>query len=205
MTHHLTRINLLSHHQLQLWGSHAMAVSPEITYLIAALSCATVGSVCDLRSRRVPNLLTGPAIIAGLGLHLLLGGPAAMGLSLLSGLIAGGLFLVFFLAGGMGAGDVKLMMAIGCLAGTVYLKEILIATVVVGGLMGVVVALFRGRLRETIANVFILLRHHGDNGMEAHGELNVRNPSTLRLPYAVPIAAGCLLTSLFAFVERSAN
>lgn len=182
-----------------------MALTSETIYLIAALACASVGSICDLRSRRVPNILTGPAILAGLGLHLLLGGPAAMGLALLSGFIAGGLFLLFFLAGGMGAGDVKLMMAVGCLAGTLHLKEILIATVLLGALMGVVVALCRGRLRETIANVFILLRHHGDNGMEAHPELNVRNPSTLRLPYALPIAAGCLLTIFFAYVERSAN
>ncbi len=175
-----------------------MVLSPQTIYLSAALVCALAASLHDLRSRRIPNLLTGPAILFGLLLHLYLGGPAQLGLSALAGLIAGGIFLLFFVAGGMGAGDVKLMAAVGCLAGTAYIKDVLLATALVGGIMGVALALYRGRLRQTIANVILLVQHHNSVGLTAHPDLNVTNDATLRLPYALPIAAGCLLTFLLA-------
>ena len=171
-----------------------MSVNPQTAYLVAALTCAFIASVSDLRSRRIPNLLTGPAILFGLFLHLSLGGPSQLALAALSGLAAGGIFLLFFLAGGMGAGDVKLMAAVGCLAGTTHIAEILLTTVMMGGLMGVAVALYRGRLRETLLNVVKLVQHHRAEGLTTHAELNVTNLTTLRLPYAVPIAVGCLIT-----------
>lgn len=176
-----------------------MAIHTETTYIAAALVCASIGGMHDLQSRRIPNRLTGPAVLCGLLLHLALGGPVQLGLSALSGLIAGGIFLLFFVAGGMGAGDVKLMTAVGCLAGTAFIKDVLVGTVLVGALMGVVLALYRGQLRQTLTNVITLVRHHGAEGLTTHPELNVRNPTVLRLPYALPIAAGCLVTLLLQF------
>jgi len=171
-----------------------VATYTETTYLLTALACASIGSLHDLRTRRIPNILTGPAILFGLLLHLALGGPIQLGLSAIAGLAAGGIFLLFFVAGGMGAGDVKLMTAVGCLAGTAYIQEVLLATVFVGAAMGIALALRRGQLRQTLANVLTLARHHGAEGLATHPELNVRNPAVLRLPYALPIAAGCLVT-----------
>jgi prepilin peptidase CpaA len=126
------------------------------------------------------------------------GGPAELGLSALAGLIAGGVFLLFFLAGGMGAGDVKLMTAVGCLAGAANIKDVLISTVLIGAVMGIALAVYRGRLRQTLGNVLTLVQHHHAEGLEAHPEINVRNATTLRLPYALPIAAGCLLTFILS-------
>lgn len=176
-----------------------MLIHPQTIYLATALACALTGSVYDLRSRRIPNRLTGPAIALGLVLHLTLGGPAQLGLSALAGFIAGGMFFLFFVAGGMGAGDVKLMAAVGCLAGTAYIREVLIATVLVGALMGLALAVYRGQLRQTFANVMTLVQHHSTEGLATHPELHVRNPTVLRMPYALPIAAGCLLTFLVQF------
>ena len=86
----------------------------ETIYLGAALVCASIGGVTDFRSRRIPNWLTGPSLCLGLVLHLGLGGWRDMATSALAGLLAGGLFLIFFLAGGMGGGDVKLIAAVCC-------------------------------------------------------------------------------------------
>ena len=179
-----------------------MLNNPQTVYLVAALICASIASLYDLHSRRIPNWLTGPAIFTGLILHLSLGGVGQLGLSALTGLLAGGIFLLFFLAGGMGAGDVKLMAAVGCLAGMTHIAEILIATVMIGGLMGIALALYRGRLRETLSNVVKLVQHHRAEGLTTHTELNVTNPSTLRLPYAIPIAVGCLITVVNAGVTE---
>ena len=182
-----------------------MAFQAPTIYLASALTVACVAAIFDLRSRRIPNLLTGPAILFGLALHLVLGGPAELGWSLLAGGIAGGVFLLFFLAGGMGAGDVKLMTAIGCLCGTLFIKDVLLTTVVVGAVMGIGLALYRRRLRSTVANVIALVSHHSAHGLVAHESINVKNTSSLRLPYALPIAAGCLLTFASVFGKQIAQ
>lgn len=171
-----------------------MFVHEEVIYVSASVICAGIASVYDYRYRRVPNLLTGPAILFGLLLHLVLGGPAQLGMAALAGLVAGGTFLIFYVAGGMGAGDVKLMTAVGCMVGMIAVKEVLISTVLIGAVFALVLAIHRGRLRQTLANLVTLVKHHGSEGIKSHPELNLENSNTLRLPYALPIAAGCLVT-----------
>jgi prepilin peptidase CpaA len=175
-----------------------MAIDSQTTYMVAALVCASIATLYDLRTRRIPNKLTLWAIVCGLILHLWKGGPAELGLSALAGLIGGGIFLLFFMAGGMGGGDVKLMAAVGCLAGTGNIKDVLLSTVIIGAAMGIALALYRGQLRRILGNVVKLVKHHNAVGLAAHPEINVKNQNTLRLPYALPIAAGCLVTIMLA-------
>jgi prepilin peptidase CpaA len=164
----------------------------QLIFIGASLACAAIGSVPDVRERRIPNRITGPAILLGLTLHAVFGGWQGLGDSALAGLIAGGVFLVFFLAGGMGAGDVKLMAAVGCLSGLSPLPLLLISTAIAGAVFAIAVAISRGLFRETLRNVLELLRHHSRHGITPHQELNLGNARTLRLPFALPIAAGCL-------------
>lgn len=169
-------------------------ISPESVYLAAAAICAFSGAICDFRSRRIPNRLTGPSILLGLVLHLVLGGWRSVAHAALAGLVAGGAFLVFYLAGGMGGGDVKLMAAVGCCAGLSHVTAILIATAIAGGIFAVVLALVAGRFKQTLCNVVQLLLHHGAVGLQPHPDLNVQNSRTLRLPYGVAIGAGTAMT-----------
>jgi prepilin peptidase CpaA len=104
---------------------------------------------------------------------------------------------VFYIAGGMGAGDVKLMMAVGCLAGLSHVPYLLVLTALSGGAMAVVVALYRGRLQQTLMNVGEIAAHHGQAGLQPHPDLNLGNVQTIRLPYALAIAGGSLLTLYF--------
>jgi prepilin peptidase CpaA len=173
----------------------------ELTYPVAASVCAIVGAIYDVKSRRIPNLLTGPSIILGLSMHLALGGWRQMLCSLAAGLVCGLVFLLFYLAGGMGAGDVKLMMAVGCIVGWSHLDFVyaLALTAICGGVMAVSLALYRGRLRETILNMGELISHHKQEGLHPHPDLNIANVQTLRLPYALAIAGGCLLTLFLSY------
>jgi prepilin peptidase CpaA len=166
----------------------------NIVYAAAALLCATVAAGCDLKTHRIPNLLTGPSIILGLLLHLVLGGWGELGWSAAAALMGGGIFLVFYLAGGMGAGDVKLMTAVAALAGYSFVPKLLIATVLIGGLLALGMALLRGKFKTTFRNIVALLQHHRAEGLTPHPDLNLQNSNTLRLPYAIAIAAGCLVT-----------
>lgn len=169
--------------------------TPSLASALAASALvALLGAISDLRTRRIPNRLTGPAILAGILMHFALNGWRGLGSAAAAGAVAGAIFLVFFIAGGMGAGDVKLMTAVGCMAGLHSIAEILIMTSLVGGVFAVAVAIVRGRLRSTLTNVMVLAVHHRTAGLEPHPELNVANSSTLRLPYGIAIAVGCLVT-----------
>jgi prepilin peptidase CpaA len=121
---------------------------------------------------------------------MILAGWRSMAIAALAGVLGGGAFLLFYLAGGMGAGDVKLMTAVSCLAGLSYVAEILIATALMGGVFAIILAVSRHRLRETLANIGVLAVHHGTSGLQPHSEINVTNAEKLRLPYGIAIAAG---------------
>jgi prepilin peptidase CpaA len=170
------------------------ALPQQLMFTGGSLLCASIGSIHDVRERRIPNVITGPAVLAGLTFHTISGGWSGLGDSALAGLIAGSIFLIFFLAGGMGAGDVKLMAAVGCFAGLSSLRMVIIATVFAGAVFALAVGIYNGRLRETLRNVGTLLLHHGQRGLTPHPDLNLTNARTLRLPFALPIAAGCLFT-----------
>jgi prepilin peptidase CpaA len=174
-------------------------LQPELTYPATAAACALISSVFDVRSRRIPNFITMPAFLFGLALHLALGGWGQLFTALAAGIICGLVFLVFYLAGGMGAGDVKLIMAVGCIAGLSHVAYLLVLTALSGGAMAIALAVARGRLQQTLTNVGALASHHGHEGLQPHPEINLSNSETLRLPYALAIAGGSLLTLYFQF------
>jgi len=178
------------------------ATNPASVYLWTAFLCALAGAIYDWRSRRIPNALTGPAALFGLALHLAVGGWLSMSTALLAGMLAGGVFLLFYLSGGMGAGDVKLAAAVSCCAGLRHVGEILIMTAIAGGVMAIVLALVSRTLRRTMSNVGALLSHHASAGITAHPNLNVGNAKTLRLPYGIAIGAGTAVTLLGALQGR---
>lgn len=174
----------------------------EWFFAALALLCAGVGAAFDIRSRRIPNFLTLPGIALGLLLHLALGGWRQMGLAALAGVICGVIFLLFWLAGGMGAGDVKLITAVGGMAGMPMVPNLLILTALAGGVMAVGLALWQRRLKETVLNLGAIAMHHRYEGLSPHPQLNVANAGTLRLPYAVAIAVGVATTMLLTGFGR---
>ncbi len=174
----------------------------EFGYLAAATLCSLLGAAFDLRSRRIPNFITGPALLTGLLLHGAFDGWRGLGTSLAAGLLCGVIFLVFYLGGGMGAGDVKLITAVGCLAGLADSPYLLILTSLAGGAMAVLLALLRGQLKQTLFNVGALASYHAQEGLTPHPELNVLNASTLRLPYGVAIFAGSAITLTLSGMQK---
>jgi prepilin peptidase CpaA len=170
--------------------------SSELICGYSAALCAAAGSVWDLKTRRIPNPLTGSALLLGLLLHFVLGGWSQLGSAALAACIGGGAFFIFHLVGGMGGGDVKLMAAVCCLDGLPRTPEVLTMTVLAGGLFAFVLAYRRKRLKNTFSNVGSLLLHHYRHGLSPHTELNLQNERTLRLPYGVAIAAGSMLALL---------
>jgi len=173
----------------------------EILFLSAAAAWAMTGAVWDIASRRIPNLLSYSGILVGIALRTAVLGWRGLATALAGGALAGGLFFLLYLVRGMGAGDVKLMAAVGCLTGVPAVFHIMLACALAGGIMALAVALYRSSAVRTLRNVWELLRFHAAHGPQVHPTLNIDNPQATRLPYAIAIAAGsgyALLDALFA-------
>jgi prepilin peptidase CpaA len=157
--------------------------------VIGALACAT-----DLRSARIPNLLTFGSILAGVLFHALApngSGVAAAALGLVAGLLV---FFPIFALGALGAGDVKLMAAIGTWIGWLPVIYVALYGAVAGGVLAVCVALWRGYLRKALSNIASLVKYWSLVGLKPLPELTLEAGKGLRLPYAVPIMVGLVVT-----------
>ena len=153
-----------------------------------ALACCT-----DLWSRRIPNWLTGPLVVLGLTVQTYTRGWTGLLDAVLGSLFCGLMFFVFYLAGGMGAGDVKLIAAEGCLLGAHRSPALLLGTVIAGGLFAIVLAAKGRHLTQSLRSVASLVAHHHRMGLVPHAQLSLANKDALRLPYALPVAAGVLV------------
>jgi len=174
----------------------------EFVFPAASLLCATLSAVYDVRSRRIPNFITLPAMVFGLTLHAALGGWRQLATAAAGGLICGLIFFVFYLAGGMGAGDVKLITAAGCIAGLPLIGHLLLWTALAGGMMAIGLALYRRQLGATLRNMCAIVVHHRIMGLTPHAQFNIGNDRTLRLPYALAITAGSALTLCLLVIQR---
>jgi prepilin peptidase CpaA len=179
-----------------------LPLATEFAFPAGSLLCAAVSAVYDVRSRRIPNYITFPAIVFGLLLHAVFGGWRQFVTAAVAGLICGLIFFVFYLAGGMGAGDVKLITAAGCITGLPGIGYLLLLTALAGGVMAIALALHRRRLVETWQNMRTLAGHHKRMGLTPHGQFNISNERTLRLPYALAITAGSGLSLCLAVMQR---
>ena len=164
-----------------------------VRFLLAgALGIATVGAAQDIRGGRIPNWLTYGGLVAALLIRpLVLGWPGLKG-GLIGMLAGGAIFFVFFVLGGMGGGDVKLMAAVAAWAGGAETMNILIATAVAGGVLALGAMLLRRQVRVTLLNTVELIRHHLTAGFKPHPELNIRDSRSMRIPFGPAIALGTL-------------
>jgi len=165
---------------------------------VALLAVVAAAALWDIRTRAIPNWITVPGALLGLALQSSSGGFHGM-LSSLVGAGAGfGFFLLLHLAGGMGAGDVKLAAAVGALVGAKAFVAVFVATGLVGGAAALVLAAARGRLRRTFERSGQLLFGLSRLRWEEVRRLSALDePGALRLPYGAVIAGGALVFLAF--------
>ncbi len=151
-----------------------------------------VAAIIDLRSRRIPNWLTLPALPLGITEQALYGEGIWQGvLGALAGFIA--LFPIFA-AGGGGAGDVKLFASVGAFIGLRHLLPVFVLVALCGGVAAVFVAWRAGALRRVAASTASLLGSMLRlRWTELKQKSDLQQPGRLRLAYGAVIAAGTLL------------
>lgn len=165
---------------------------PLIFRLVLAAIVVTA-ALYDWRFRKIPNWLNLSGLILGLGLNLLYFAMHGAVTALEGLLLASAIYLPLYLLRAMGAGDVKLMAALGSLLGPSHWLQLFVATVLVGGILALTAASRSRRLKQTLWNVWLILQElrafrapH-----KANPELDVRSKQSMRLPHAVTIAVGC--------------
>jgi len=162
-----------------------------VLLLIVVLAAA----VYDVRYRRIPNWLSLSGILLGLALNAFLyrGWP---GLRLsLQGLALGfGVYFMLYALRAMGAGDVKLMGAVGAIVGWRDWFGTFLITAIIGGAMALILMALRGRIRKTLWNVGFILSElkSGRPAYMKKEELDVRSPKAFGLPHGAVIAVGAI-------------
>jgi len=150
----------------------------------------------DVRTRKIPNALTGSALLLGVLVRWALEGPAGAGNALASALVAGALLFPGWLLRFTGAGDVKLMAAVGAWLGHPLSLLAALASLIAGGVIALVVAWRRGVLVQSFRNMFAL------GAMLLPGRLGAERAmavtSGVRFPFAPAILAG----AVFALLAR---
>jgi prepilin peptidase CpaA len=163
----------------------------------AALVLASVAAVVDVYTKRIPNVLTFGGAALALICHTWLHGLAGLGESS-AGLGVGlALFLPMFLLGGMGAGDVKLLGAVGAWLGPMGALWTGFMSVMAGGLLALVVAVKTRYLRRALQNLWGLLLFWRAAGIQPLPSLTLESSKGPRVAYGLAIAAGTLATVLW--------
>lgn len=164
---------------------HDLSGRPLVSLLLLA-AMLTTAVYYEVRENRIPNWLTYAGMALGLGLSAFSGRPAL--LSSFGGLAVGfGFLFVFFLFGGVGGGDVKLMGAAGALMGFSLVQPAVVFTAVLGGILAVLTLIWHRDFWGYLSQRLRFWRR-----ASASGGVEVPTPC-IAVPYGLAIAAGCLL------------
>lgn len=163
--------------------------------MIANLACGTMLLLAmwwDIRTHHIPNALTLIGLTVGIVIANLPGGlgwqKAVFGT--LAGLLA---FMPLYLFRLLGAGDVKLLAALGAYLGIPGIFEVALLSGLAGGLLALSIALFHGELKETIGLMGKTLANLPWQFTSSSSTFEpITVTSSHKLPYAIAISIGTL-------------
>ncbi|RUL49578.1 A24 family peptidase [Lysinibacillus antri] len=162
---------------------------------IVLLSVLLICLITDIYSRRILNVVTIPAILFGLIYFTAQSGLEGLWFSF-SGFILGLILLLIpFMLGGMGAGDVKLMAAIGALMGSTFVLYAFFFTAVIGGCISGIILLRRMGIKQMATHMFITFAVFRGNAKEMHA--TTEGKSKFSFPYGIAIVSGTLLAYIW--------
>ncbi|HXV21369.1 MAG TPA: prepilin peptidase [Desulfuromonadales bacterium] len=185
-----------------LAGLLAVAVAAYFMYAVRITPVVLIASafffcICltDMLFAKIPNLFNLSLLLAGLGYNLYAAGGRGLLWSLLGTLVGLALFILPYALGGMGAGDVKALAALGALAGPAGIFQIFLYTALFGGFLAILHYCFTHDFRQKLAAAFNSLR-----AFIYTRDFDAFRPDPQRerqrFPYAAAIALG-----FFAFVH----
>ena len=179
-------------HRVMFWN-FAFYTVPESIWSLALVFTLCAAWV-DWRTRRIPNWLTVSGAIAGLALNSIVGGRYGAARSLEGAVLALGLVLPLVLLRGMGAGDWKLMGAVGGMMGWHPLLFVLLLSILTSGLMAAFQMFVTGHVKRTMRNVLRLAAGLATFGARLDRTISLDNPTLLKVPFGVATGAAMVLS-----------
>ncbi len=168
-----------------------------LTLLLFAV--VLLAAVTDLRWHKIPNALTFPTMAVGMLGHTLAEGLGGFLFSF-GGLVLGlGVLLGFYVLGGMAAGDVKLLGAVGAILGPVEVFLVFLMIAVLGGLYAVGVLVHQGGLVGTVQRIGLIGKTFFLTGKVGVAFAS-RSASQPKLRYGLVIALGTLTFQLWYWI-----
>ena len=163
---------------------------PLLQVILVVMVLAAAGY--DLKIRKIPNWLSLSGVVLGVGLNCFLLGGEGLQLALLGMGLALLVYVPLFVVRGMGAGDVKLMAAIGAIAGPRQWLIIFLVTAILGGLVSLVLVVYKGRLISTLSNLSTIVFELANARQPFHKDetLDFRHERAIGLPHGAVIAVG---------------
>lgn len=149
---------------------------------VCAAACYT-----DLRHRIISNKLTIPLILVAPALWGALAGWLGVKASLIGILLGLLLLIIPYMLGGMGGGDVKLLMALGGIGGPAFVFSVFIYMSIAGGIIALVMLVQKRVLTSTLKNISTSIWWLAATGGSVQLDMA---PTKLTMPYAFCITAG---------------
>jgi prepilin peptidase CpaA len=160
---------------------------------ILTLALTISAALLDWRSRRIPNWLTVPGFLSGVTLHVVLNGWQGLRFTLAGGALALILLLPLVMLRALGAGDWKLMGAVGAFLGWKLFLFVMFGSILASGIMAIVQMIRVGRVAETFRNMWTLLKGFFVFGLKKNPQISLDNPRLLKLPFGVAVAAATVV------------
>ncbi len=165
---------------------------------IFALIMAVWAGWVDWRSRRIPNWLTVPGVAIGLVVNTVAWGWSGTKTALEGAGLGLGLLLPLVLLRALGAGDWKLMGALGAFLGPKRLLLVLLVTIFIAGVMAIIEIIRKRKVKVTLMNLAVLAQGFYTFGLRPNPAISLDNPGTLKLPFGVAAAAGTVICFFLA-------
>ncbi len=166
-----------------------------ITTCLVMVPGVLLASWIDYAQRRVPNWLNAALIVAGFVAQGVFNGGSGLWAGLGGLLVGFGVLIVPWMMHGMGAGDVKLMAAIGVWFGPWMTFVSFAAGAVIGGIIAVAMIMSSGRLRQACGNLGVIMVkcQSREKLFSEFGSAKSFGNTSQLLPYGVPLTIGSLV------------
>jgi len=188
-------------------SDHLLAgiVLPNVTFTeIFLIAVVLVVAIYDITTRRIPNFIVLPTVLAGIVVHLLRGSVAGI----LGATVGFLLLLLPYIVGGMKAGDVKFLMAIGAIVGWEDVIRVLLAALLFYPLIALIAVIRARKLAVTWLRFKRVFWNFGGAflpglrlyAMRLEGQDDPEITS-VRTPFGASLAAGTLIAQYSGFLR----
>lgn len=169
---------------------------------VMVIVVAILGAAWDLKSRKIPNWLTLSSALIGLGMRFFFNGFHGLTVAFLGVILGIALLVLVYLMGGMGAGDVKLLGALGAFLGPWLILAAFLWMALAGGIIAIGLILWKKALKTTFHNLKTIFLSFLMGIPPHETKMTIENQSLLKLPYGLPIAVGAIMAVWLQDIPR---